>query len=564
MVAAVESTSQVNFVDRLDERLECPICKNVFIEPWQTSCGHRFRKSCLERLLSSGSPKCPIDGKPISRGESFRDKCCEREVLDLQCFCRYKERSCDWKGVFRHLQEHEETCQYGDVQCPACGETMERKHLTRHRENDCINRAVRCTYCGGEVRQSNMKGYALKVFLKDHLEVCLQFTIACIQNCGKEDIPRDMMAEHLTTHCPKAEHLCPFSVHGCDFKGTAEHLDQHIKSSIKFHLDMMNHSSHQYKENNEEMEEKVARLEEEKSALEQQLQNQTEELAAARQNIQTQQTKISIVEKSVTEQKKEIENLLRDLEASRPVGANADIISSQVEEIMNTLRGHEGKVNNLQSELAHLKLSSAVPTGRDIGPNTVSFRECERRLDRTEHQLALHEIQLSDQDMQIQMLEATSYNGNYIWKIDHYSRRFQEAVSGRTPSIYSPPFYVGRFGYKVCARLYPNGDGIGKGTHMSMFFVIMRGEYDALLPWPFIQKVHFRLIDQDRIRDTYDAFRPEPHSSSFKRPTSDMNIASGCPTFISHTELRHGGFIRNDTMFVKITVDMTGLQGEIF
>ena len=327
---------------------------------------------------------------------------------------------------------------------------------------------------------------------------------------------------------------------------------------------MMNHSTHQYKTKNQEMEEKVIRLEEEKGALEQQLQNQTEELAAARQNIQTQQTKISIVERSVIEQKKEIEKLLRDLETSAPAGANADVISSQMEEIMNTLKGHEEKVNDLQSELARQKVPAAAPTGRNLKSNTVSPREHERRLDRTEHQLALHEIQLSEQDMQIQMLEATSYNGSYIWKIDHYSRRFQEAVSGRTPSIYSPPFYVGRFGYKVFARLYPNGDGIGKGTHMSMFFVIMRGEYDALLPWPFVQKVHLRLIDQDRIRDAYDAFRPEPHSSSFKRPTSDMNIASGCPTFISHTELRQGGFIRNDTMFVKITVDMASLQGEIF
>ena len=166
--------------------------------------------------------------------------------------------------------------------------------------------------------------------------------------------------------------------------------------------------------------------------------------------------------------------------------------------------------------------------------------------------------------MQIQMLEATSYNGTYFWKIDRYSQRFQEAVTGKTLSIYSPPFYVGRFGYKVCARLYPNGDGIGKGTHLSMFFVVMRGEYDALLPWPFLQKVHFRLIDQDRIRDAYDAFRPEPNSSSFKRPTSDMNIASGCPTFISHLELRQGGYIRNDTMFIKITVDTTGLQGDMW
>ena len=54
-------------------------------------------------------------------------------------------------------QEHEENCQYGVVRCPACGETVERRHLERHKENDCVNRAVACTYCGGEVHQSNMK-----------------------------------------------------------------------------------------------------------------------------------------------------------------------------------------------------------------------------------------------------------------------------------------------------------------------------------------------------------------------------------------------------------------------
>ena len=327
----------------------------------------------------------------------------------------------------------------------------------------------------------------------------------------------------------------------------------------------MNRSSHECAKKTKSMEETICRLEKVKSALEHQLQNQAEEFAAARQNIQTQQTKISIIENAIIEQKKATEKLSCDLTHSGASGTNRDVVSSQMEEIMNTLRGHEQEVKNLQDELAHLKLSAPIPSGQsDFRPNSVSSRDTERRLDRTEHQLALHDVQLSEHDMQIQMLEATSYNGTYIWKIDRYSLRFQEAVAGKTPSIYSPPFYIGRFGYKVCARLYPNGDGIGKGTHMSMFFVIMRGEYDALLPWPFLQKVHFRVIDQDRIRDAYDAFRPEPHSSSFRRPTSDMNIASGCPTFISHMELRQGGYIRNDTMFIKITVDTTGLQGEIW
>lgn len=55
------------------------------------------------------------------------------------------------------LQKHEDICQYGNEQCQACGESVERRHLEQHRTKDCINRAVACTYCGGEVLQSNME-----------------------------------------------------------------------------------------------------------------------------------------------------------------------------------------------------------------------------------------------------------------------------------------------------------------------------------------------------------------------------------------------------------------------
>lgn len=50
-------------------------------------------------------------------------------------------------------------------------------------------------------------------------------------------------------------------------------------------------------------------------------------------------------------------------------------------------------------------------------------------------------------------------------------------------------FYTARYGFKVCMRLYLNGDGVGKGTHISLFFVIMKGEYDPILSWPFRHKV---------------------------------------------------------------------------
>lgn len=41
----------------------------------------------------------------------------------------------------------------------------------------------------------------------------------------------------------------------------------------------------------------------------------------------------------------------------------------------------------------------------------------------------------------------------------------------------------------MCLRIYLNGDGTGRGTHVSLFFVVMKGPNDALLRWPFNQKV---------------------------------------------------------------------------
>ena len=46
-----------------------------------------------------------------------------------------------------------------------------------------------------------------------------------------------------------------------------------------------------------------------------------------------------------------------------------------------------------------------------------------------------------------------------------------------------------RNGYKMCIRAYLNGDGIGYKTHLSVFFVLMKGEFDPLLKWPFDYKV---------------------------------------------------------------------------
>lgn len=176
-----------------------------------------------------------------------------------------------------------------------------------------------------------------------------------------------------------------------------------------------------------------------------------------------------------------------------------------------------------------------------------------------EYRLTIEQTRNKELELRIKSLEMTSYNGTLIWKINDFAKNQLEAKSGRTSNIYSPPFYTSKTGYKMCGRLYINGDGMGKGTHISLFFVIMRGEYDALLKWPFVQKVTFMILDQDNKNHVIDAFRPDPTSSSFKRPNIEMNIASGCPMILSLSDLNNHGYVKNNTMFIKIIVDTDDL-----
>ena len=165
-----------------------------------------------------------------------------------------------------------------------------------------------------------------------------------------------------------------------------------------------------------------------------------------------------------------------------------------------------------------------------------------------------------DRDFRLSLMENSNYDGTMVWKIPQFSQRMEDARTGKYTSIFSLPFYSSRYGYKMCLRLYILGDGIGKGTHMSLFFVVMKGEFDNILQWPFTHKVTFKLINQCGGRDIVDIFQPDPLSSSFQKPKSDMNVASGCPRFVSLNELMQGGFIVEDTVFIKVKVDVTTMK----
>ena len=497
-----------------------------FIEGWQVCSGKeltylfhcRFCWSCLEEIFEKEptNPKCPDDNEPLERHLTFRDRFAQREILALKCYCPKKSLGCQWFGKLAQLQAHEAECSLSKVKCLyshlGCDVDVLRYQLAEH-VDECLYKVVECPYC-----QGGLPG----VKMREHLEVCQKFPVGCPFGCDKSDIPRECQQEH-SKLCPQAPAQCSFNFIGCGFRGTRESLEEHLRTRIAEHLTLscrFNVNVLQQMENLEQkLQQVITNSEESKST--------TDEV---KQHLNIQDERLTVLADEVTR-----------------LGATAG-------ELRAVLADQGARLSGITEEpLRHTHNSESMPSLAGSNP----------RLNSVEHSLALHEIQLADQDFKLQMVETTSYDGTFLWKIDNFQRRFRESVEGKTISIYSPPFYTARYGYKLCARAYLNGDGpMGKGKYISLFVVLMRGEYDGLLSWPFQQKITMKLLDQERVSHVTETFRPDPNSSSFQQPRSEMNIALGCPMFCSHNLLRSRGYVRDDTMFIKIIVDGTNMPLE--
>ena len=76
--------------------------------------------------------------------------------------------------------------------------------------------------------------------------------------------------------------------------------------------------------------------------------------------------------------------------------------------------------------------------------------------------------------------------------------------------------------------------------------------------WPFSQLVQFRLVNQSVTgSDLLESFNPDGQSSSFQKPVKDMNVASGCPKFVTIRDFKNGGYVKDDCIFIEIDIGKT-------
>ena len=125
---------------------------------------------------------------------------------------------------------------------------------------------------------------------------------------------------------------------------------------------------------------------------------------------------------------------------------------------------------------------------------------------------------------------------------------------------HSSPFYSHFGGYKMCLHVYANGIGAGKGTHVSVYTHLIKGENDDNLKWPFRGIITVTLLNQIQpdnhclCKIIYDESTSEVTSGRVKEGRAQ---GTGYHKFIHHTDISHTAqqniiFLRNDCLYFSV------------
>ncbi|KAM3624350.1 uncharacterized protein V6R79_022287 [Siganus canaliculatus] len=526
----------LKFVLTLKEQFVCPVCRGVVLNPQQNSCGHIYCFHCLQALLQdSSSPACPVDGTVITPAEVFQDNCCKREISNLEVYCP-NSPACTTVITLNHLQEHLKSCEYEQQECsnPGCREVLQRRYLQHHLTSTCSHRMEPCPHC--------QQLYLLNL-IQDHVQSsCPDVEVDCPSGCSQK-IPRHKLTEH-REWCPEVHIDCVYKRFGCCVQDKRGKVKLHEDAAVNHHMLLVLRS-------NTHLEQQVGFLQEEALLRQQEVQTNHLMLTGLQEEI-----------RPLLKQNGSSEHILSA--AQRTLNRQEDILSAVRLEVQQVSKGLGSGLEEL--EQIKKSLDAVIQEVSATEALKQHLATLEDNLKQHSGLLDLHTAQLNRNKQHLQELEATSYDGKLIWKIDDFQKRCEAEARGQPPCLSSVPFHTGRCGYKMAAKAYLNGDGEGRGTHLSLYVVLMPGDFDALLTWPFRQNVFMSLLDQSGAGNHCCLnFRPDPASKSFQRPTVEplSNIAVGFPCFVPLSKLENAPnavYVKDDTLFIKVKVDMVGLD----
>lgn len=258
-----------------------------------------------------------------------------------------------------------------------------------------------------------------------------------------------------------------------------------------------------------------------------------------------------------------------------------DLICKQLANTKTQLKGTEDELHETKNELRktknelHETKNELHKTKNQLGQTKTELNSKQVQLDLT---LIRTRTELNRAQMGIKNLEEGFGNNMFLWKVEKLSRAPEEDDSLGNLTRSSIPFYTGRNGYKLRLMfqwpetrsyqmrfrsrvLLSPGNFSSKNYVVSL--VIMKGEYDTILPWPFVNTVTITLIDQqeDPLKRDNLVKRAFPSTnlsirnrSPNSRPQGEENerrpVMEICPE-----KLRTRRYVVDDTLFFQVVAE---------
>ncbi|XP_064635487.1 TNF receptor-associated factor 6-like [Lineus longissimus] len=523
-----------DFVPPLDTKHQCQICMLALREPYQTQCGHRFCHSCILRWIRQ-RPTCPMDNKTLTEDMLYPDNFAKREIFLLKVRCKNKSRGCSSVMELNYYEDHQPVCPYGLIPCPlGCGMDVKVKDVEKHEKYMCVLRRYECNECGDQLTYQKVG---------EHQNTCPKSKIPC-RFC-QVIMTRDKLDHHQRKECPEVLTKCTFASYGCDIVEKRKSLDNHIEKSTNKHLELLNQFilNHGlfWESGTHGLDDFTPRC---------------HENSLSRNAAQRRPASLDFTQGRRGDSTQDVSRQESDVYAGSDPGpmasGSSDYGSCSYREGFNSHGAILDKCGSI----------SYPPAGHEAQAKIKSLQQQVVEQGQVIVELqgkVLQQQNLKDELVRMQskleQVEERVCNGQYIWRIDQYSKLIEDATKGKMTVIHSKGFYTSIYGYKVCLRINLNN----KGTYLSIFVHLMQGDYDDFLDWPFSGKISLRVLDQNTLirerKPVTETFVAGPQLAAFQRPTSARNHKGfGYMEFIPLGVIRDGTYIKDDTLVIKAEI----------
>ena len=329
--------------------------------------------------------------------------------------------------------------------------------------------------------------------------------------------------------CGCVEVECDFGAVGCVAKLPRKDLQRHKEENVHKHLVLMSVMS---LKSNEAF---VKELREQRMEFQQQLKRKDEEMQA--------------VQKSLQQQIEEKNEQLKVLQGH---------MNQQVAAIQEQLE-QNGKANKMKfDDVERKQQEDKQEIEGKLGQVETSLggqvKEVKELIGQVESSLEENEHLVKEVNEKIQTLEKHTFIPPPDFTVTDFEQHKKDG-----DDWFSPPFYSHIGGYKMCLRVCAKGQGEGKGTHVSLSVHMMRGEYDAVLKWPFHGDLEVKVLNQ-RIEKGHVKYAFHITDEIGGRVTEHERAAMGFGFVkcIAHSALGYDSYmnteyLRNDCLKFRVT-----------